>query len=88
MLMCTFHRTLSHDIHFSHIHISLRGKDGQNGFALAEADRKNGRANATYEDTRWISQEAEWFLAGLLGGLMDSKLATIYVLTTNLTDYE
>ncbi|KAB5595697.1 Glutamine synthetase [Ceratobasidium theobromae] len=54
-----------------HIHISLRGKDGQNGFALAEADRKNGRANATYEDTRWISQEAEWFLAGLLGGLMD-----------------
>ncbi|KAG8752732.1 hypothetical protein FRC14_006751 [Serendipita sp. 396] len=54
-----------------HVHVSLKTKDGKNLFAVDEADLKNGRANAQYDDTRWLSQEGEWFLAGILDGLED-----------------
>jgi hypothetical protein len=32
---------------------------------------ENGRTDAQYEDTKWFSQEGEWFLAGVLDGLED-----------------
>lgn len=32
---------------------------------------KTGRANPANKDTRFISQEAEWFLAGVLDGIAD-----------------
>ena len=54
-----------------HIHVSLRDANGKSVFALSDADLKNGRTNAQYEDTKFISQEAEWFLAGVLDGLPD-----------------
>ncbi|KAG8835300.1 hypothetical protein FRC17_004344 [Serendipita sp. 399] len=54
-----------------HVHVSLKTKDGKNVFAVDEADLEKGRANAQYEDTRWLSQEGEWFLAGILDGLED-----------------
>ncbi|KAF8609858.1 glutamine synthetase/guanido kinase [Ceratobasidium sp. AG-I] len=54
-----------------HIHVSLRTKDGKNVFALSDADAKKGRAEAEYDDTRFLSQEGEWFLAGILDGLTD-----------------
>ncbi|KAI8989688.1 glutamine synthetase/guanido kinase [Trametes punicea] len=54
-----------------HIHVSLRDADGKSLFALPEDQLKTGRANAQYEDTRFLSQEGEWFLAGVLAGLPD-----------------
>lgn len=51
--------------------MSLRDSNGKNVFALSEAELKTGRAGAQYEDTRFFSQEGEWFLAGVLDGLPD-----------------
>ena len=54
-----------------HIHVSLR--DGERSlFAVSKEELKAGRQGAAYEDTKFISQEAEWFLAGILDGLPDS----------------
>ncbi|KZT09641.1 glutamine synthetase/guanido kinase [Laetiporus sulphureus 93-53] len=55
-----------------HIHVSLRDKDGKSLFAVSEAELENGgREGAAYDDTRYLSQEGEWFLAGILDGLSD-----------------
>lgn len=54
-----------------HIHVSLRDQDGKSLFAVSESELKTGRANAQYEDTKFLSQEGEWFLAGILEGLPD-----------------
>ncbi|CAE6414108.1 unnamed protein product [Rhizoctonia solani] len=49
-----------------HVHVSLRDKNGRNIFAIVDADKDKGRADAQYQDTRFMSQEGEWFLAGLV----------------------
>ncbi|KAG8716204.1 hypothetical protein FRC11_007378 [Ceratobasidium sp. 423] len=54
-----------------HVHVSLRDKNGRNVFAVADTDKEKGRADAKYQDTRFMSQEGEWFLAGVLDGLTD-----------------
>ncbi|TEB39638.1 glutamine synthetase/guanido kinase [Coprinellus micaceus] len=55
-----------------HCHVSLRNKDGKNIFAVSEEEVANGgRKGAAYDDTKFISQEAEWFLAGILDGIAD-----------------
>ncbi|KAJ9103055.1 hypothetical protein QFC21_002477 [Naganishia friedmannii] len=55
-----------------HIHVSIRDKTGRNIFALSEEEIKaGGRQDAKWKDTKYISQEAEWFLAGILNGLPD-----------------
>ncbi|KAJ9118007.1 hypothetical protein QFC24_006279 [Naganishia onofrii] len=55
-----------------HIHVSIRDKTGRNIFALTDEQIKaGGRADAKWKDTKYISQEAEWFLAGILNGLPD-----------------
>ncbi|KAG8967930.1 hypothetical protein FRC03_009065 [Tulasnella sp. 419] len=55
-----------------HIHVSLRDKDGKSLFAITDEElASGGRKGAQYEDTKWISQECEWFLAGILDGLTD-----------------
>ena len=56
---------------FSHIHVSLRNKEGRNIFAVSDSELKSGRINAANDDTKFISQEAEWFLAGVLDGIAD-----------------
>jgi glutamine synthetase len=56
---------------FSHIHVSLRNQEGRNIFAVSDSELKSGRVNAAYNDTKFISQEAEWFLAGVLDGIAD-----------------
>ncbi|EKM82464.1 hypothetical protein AGABI1DRAFT_111081 [Agaricus bisporus var. burnettii JB137-S8] len=53
-----------------HIHVSLR-RNGVNIFAVSKEELKSGRADAANNDTRFISREAEMFLAGLLEGLPD-----------------
>lgn len=58
-----------------HIHVSLRTSEGKNVFGLSEAEvEAGGRKDAQYDETKFISQEAEWFLAGLLEGLPDGEL--------------
>ncbi|KAI0780673.1 glutamine synthetase/guanido kinase [Trametes elegans] len=54
-----------------HVHVSLRDENGKSLFALPEDQLKTGRAGAKYEDTKYLSQEGEWFLAGVLAGLPD-----------------
>ncbi|KAF8710882.1 Glutamine synthetase guanido kinase, partial [Rhizoctonia solani] len=54
-----------------HIHVSLRDKNGKNVFAISDADKAEGRTDAQSQDTRFMSQEGEWFLAGVLDGLVD-----------------
>ncbi|PIL24233.1 hypothetical protein GSI_13986 [Ganoderma sinense ZZ0214-1] len=54
-----------------HIHVSLRDASGKSLFAVSDAELKDGRANAQYNDTKFLSQEGEWFLAGILDGLPD-----------------
>lgn len=56
---------------YSHIHVSLRDLDGKSIFAVSDAELKTGRQGAANDETKFISQEAEWFLAGLLDGLPD-----------------
>ncbi|KZT60465.1 glutamine synthetase/guanido kinase [Calocera cornea HHB12733] len=51
-----------------HIHVSLRNAEGVNIFAQKG---KEPRKDATYPDTKFLSQEGEWFLAGVLDGLPD-----------------
>ncbi|WVQ86058.1 hypothetical protein IAT38_008226 [Cryptococcus sp. DSM 104549] len=55
-----------------HIHVSLQDANGRNIFAVSEEEEKNGgRADAKFKDVKYLSQEGEWFLAGLLEGLPD-----------------
>jgi len=54
-----------------HVHVSLRDTNGKNSFAVANSELKTGRSDAAYEDTKFMSQEGEWFLAGILEGISD-----------------
>ncbi|CAD6574075.1 MAG: hypothetical protein TREMPRED_001001 [Tremellales sp. Tagirdzhanova-0007] len=55
-----------------HIHVSLQDEKGRNIFAVSDEELKaGGRKNAAFEDVRFLSQEGEWFLAGLMEGLPD-----------------
>jgi len=65
-----------------HLHVSLRSKAGKNIFAVSESEMETGgRENAQNDETKFISQEAEWFLAGLLEGLPD--IVPLFVPTIN-----
>jgi len=60
-----------------HTHVSLQNKDGRNIFAVSDEETNSGRANAANGDTKFISQEAEWFLAGVLDGIADGRSQAI-----------
>ncbi len=52
----------------------MRDESGRNIFALSGDEKTSGgRSNAAYDDLKYISQEAEWFLGGLLEGLPDGE---------------
>lgn len=59
-----------------HVHVSLRDKSGRNIFTVADSELKEGRSDAAFEDTKFVSQKAEWFLAGILDGIADGMLQT------------
>jgi hypothetical protein len=64
--------------HRRHVHVSLRDSAGKNVFAISQSELESGgRANAAYDDTKFISQEAEWFLSGILNGIADGGLFII-----------
>ncbi|KIS00368.1 glutamine synthetase [Cryptococcus deuterogattii 2001/935-1] len=55
-----------------HIHVSLQDKNGKNIFAVSDKEAANGgRKGAAFKDLKYLSQEGEWFLAGLLEGMPD-----------------
>jgi len=54
-----------------HIHVSLRDSKGENVFEFPGAETGKGREGAKYDDTKFISEAAEQFLAGILDGLPD-----------------
>lgn len=56
-----------------HIHVSLRNAEGKNIFAASDS---NGRSDSAYKDTKFISEEAESFLAGILDGIADGKTSS------------
>jgi glutamine synthetase len=63
----------------SHIHVSLRDSSGHNVFAVSEEELvAGGRKGAFHQQLRFISQEAEWFLAGVVEGLADGELHHLY----------
>jgi len=68
--ICVSSLVLTHPT-FSHIHVSLRNQEGKNIFAVSDGELENGRVNAANDDTKFISREAEWFLAGVLDGIAD-----------------
>lgn len=54
---------------------------------MTEEEKANGgREGAAFDDTKYISQEAEWFLAGLLEGLSDGKLLLSCLVEVNGAD--
>ena len=62
----------------SHIHVSLQDYSGRNIFAVSDAELDaGGRRGAAYPDTKFLSQEGEWFLAGVLEGLPDGQFSTL-----------
>jgi hypothetical protein len=55
--------------------VSLRDSQGRNVFAVTDAElQAGGRGDASYSDTKFLSQEGEWFLAGILDGIADGEL--------------
>ena len=57
-----------------HIHVSLKDNNGKNVFTVTEEElQTGGRKNAQFNDTKFISQECEWFVAGILDGLPDGQ---------------
>lgn len=53
--------------------MSLRDSDGKNIFAFPGSETGQGREGAKYDDTKFISEIAERFLAGILDGLPDGE---------------
>jgi len=54
-----------------HTHVSLKDPSGKNVFAYSDPEHPNGRPGAAFEDTKFLSQTGEQFLAGILDGLPD-----------------
>ena len=53
--------------------MSLRDSNGKNIFAFPGSETGKGREGAKYDDTKFISEAAEHFLAGILDGLPDGE---------------
>jgi hypothetical protein len=53
--------------------VSLRDSNGSNVFAIKTEELQGGREGAPYDELKYISQTAEYFLAGVLEGLTDGK---------------
>ncbi|KIY43453.1 glutamine synthetase/guanido kinase [Fistulina hepatica ATCC 64428] len=71
-----------------HIHVSLRNAAGKNAFAVSDNELKTGRKSAAYEDTKFISQEAEWFLSGYAFGLLDPSSLELSLFVPTINGYK
>jgi glutamine synthetase len=60
--------------------VSLRDIQGNNIFAISNAElQTGGRSDASYSDTKFLSQEGEWFLAGILDGIADGTFLLSHI---------
>lgn len=66
-----------------HIHVSLRDSNGKSLFAVSDSELKTGREGAANDDVKFLSQEGEWFLAGVLDGLPDGESFTANLLRSD-----
>lgn len=64
--------------------MSIRDGDGDNIFAIKPEELEGGREGAAYDELKYISQNAEYFLAGVLHGLTDGKSIIIYGVSVTL----
>lgn len=55
--------------------MSLRDSEGANIFAYLGSETGQAREGAKYDDTKFISEVAEKFLAGILDGLPDGEFS-------------
>ena len=54
---------------------------------MSDSELKSGRIGAAYDDTKFLSPEGEWFLAGVLDGIADGAINVIspsYLLSIRL----
>jgi glutamine synthetase len=58
--------------------VSIRDGSGDNIFAIKPEELNGGREGAAYDELKYISQTAEYFLAGVLHGLTDGKSIVIH----------
>ena len=65
--------------------MSIRDSNGDNIFAIKPEELKRGREGAAYDELKYISQTAEYFLAGVLHGLTDGKSIVIYEVEMTLS---
>ena len=56
-----------------HIHVSLRDTSGNNIFGLTDSVLKSGGRKVEYSDLKYVSQECEWFLGGIVDGVTDGE---------------
>lgn len=65
--------------------MSLRDSQGKNIFAVSNSElQAGGRKNAANDDTKFLSQEGEYFLAGILDGIADGSVFFPFTLSNNL----
>lgn len=65
--------------------MSIRDSNNDNIFAIKPEELKEGRAGAAYDELKYISQNAEYFLAGVLHGLTDGKSIENYGVEVTLS---
>ena len=65
--------------------MSIRDGNGDNIFAIKPEELKEGREGAAYDELKYISQNAEYFLAGVLHGLTDGKSIVIHRVEVTLS---
>lgn len=79
---------LPHRTYSRHTHVSLRNESGKNIFAVSGDELRSGRSGAANGDTKFISREAEMFLAGVLEGLPDGTTDFFFLsLSISLNDF-
>ena len=67
--------------------MSLRDSQGRNIFAVSNHELQAGRKNAANDDTKFLSPEGEYFLAGILDGIADGSVFFPFALSNNLLYY-
>lgn len=65
--------------------MSIRDGNNDNIFAIKPEELEGGRTGAAYDELKYISQDAEYFLAGVLHGLTDGKSIVIHGVEVTLS---
>jgi glutamine synthetase len=66
----------------------LRNGSGRNVFAVSDSELSGGRADAAYEDTKFMSKEGEHFLAGVIDGIADGTPKFLCLTVDSFSRYQ